>query len=545
MTDGLPPIDVWRWALAVLPIAVLVALVVKSRLPTSTNALITVAIAIVIGAAAFGAGPRVVGVGVAKGIWTGIWILYVIWPALLLYHLAARAGLSRMGGVFSSILPRRVENILIVAWIFPSFVQGVAGFGTPIAVAAPLLASMGVPAAMAVALPLIGYHWAVTFGSMGSSFYMGALTARLGGGEVEHYANDAAFFLGVNLIVSGVLVCLMFGGVRALRQGARMVVCVGALMAIAMFLAVQVEPAIGALAAGAAGFIGVGVLKLVTRREAVPVPVPEERALVTVGGADGGPITDDALEPVEPRRPFVVLLPYLYLLVMVLIVFVPAGSRAFAKGRFLIGPSFGETETTYGLVNRAVDHYTPIAAFGHPGSYILLASLLGFLTYRATRLWPRGELGDTVRAWLRQAWRSSLSVIALASVATVMVDTGMVRTIAVGAANVAGDGFPLVAPIIGLLGSFTTGSTTSSNALFSALQRDVAVLIGVRPSELLAAQTSGGNIGNSLAPVVILIGAAAVGHREKVSEIFRMVVPPAAALSGVLMALTMLLVALE
>lgn len=541
MTDGLPPVDLWRWVLALLPIAVLVTLVVRSRLPTSTNALITVGVAVVVGATAFGAGAEVLGVGVAKGIWTGIWILYVIWPALLLYHLAARAGLSRMGDVFSSILPRRIENILIVAWIFPSFVQGVAGFGTPIAVAAPLLASMGVSPVLAVALPLIGYHWAVTFGSMGSSFYMGALTARLDGGEFDHYANDAAFLLGVNLVVSGLLVCLMFGGRQALREGARMVLVVGLLMAGAMYIAVQVEPAIGTLAAGACGFAGVGVLKLLGARSRRPAPT--ERVLVTAGS--GGPGPEEPPAPKESTRPFVVLLPYVYLLVMVLAVFVPAGSRAFAKGNLLLGPSFSSTETSYGLVNPAVDTYTPIALIGHPGSYILVASLLGFLTYRATRLWPAGELRGTIRAWLRQAGRSSLSVIALAAVATVMVDTGMVRTIAVGAADVAGSGFPLVAPVIGLLGSFTTGSTTSSNALFSALQRDVAVLIGVRPSELLAAQTSGGNIGNSLAPVVILIGAAAVGHRERVSEIFRTVVPPAAALTAVVMALTVLLVALD
>ncbi|PWG74231.1 lactate permease, partial [Enterococcus hirae] len=85
-------------------------------------------------------------------------ILYVIWPALLLYHVAARAGLDRMGSVFANVLPREVENVLLVAWVFPSFIQGVAGFGTPIAVAAPLLLAMGLRPVLAVALPLVGYH---------------------------------------------------------------------------------------------------------------------------------------------------------------------------------------------------------------------------------------------------------------------------------------------------------------------------------------------------------------------------------------------------
>ena len=122
------------------------------------------------------------GVGLGKGAWVGLWILYVIWPALLMHHFASNVGMTALGRVLSTVLPRRSENVLLLAWILPSFIQGVSGFGTPIAVAAPLLFALGVGAARSVALPLIGYHWAVGFGSMGSSFYMGALTAHLGRG---------------------------------------------------------------------------------------------------------------------------------------------------------------------------------------------------------------------------------------------------------------------------------------------------------------------------------------------------------------------------
>ena len=565
MSDGLPPLSVWRWALAVAPIVVLVVLVLRGRSKTSVNALMTTALAVVIGLIAFGASPSVVAVGLGKGVWTGVWILYVIWSALLLYHLAARVGLTRMGAVFSSVLPREVENVLIVAWIFPSFVQGVAGFGTPIAVAAPLLVSMGVSKVRAVSLPLIGYHWSVTFGSMGSSFYMGALTAQLTGSDFDHYANDAALMLGVNLIVAGMLVCLMFGGVRALRDGLRMVLVVGPMMAIALWAAVQIEPSIGSLSAGAAGFLGIALLRFSTGHRA---PLSGAAVLASVGAPAGGatsaggtliPAADETdstrreghddgpSSPGDgpPRRPALVLLPYVFLLVMVLGVFVPGGSRSYVKSHFRLGPSFPSTHTHYGLINESVDHYTPIALLGHPGTYIVLASVLGLLTYWVAGMWPRGELRPTLRDWFAQSRKASLSVIALASLATVMVDTGMVRVIAVGAADVAGKGFPLVAPLIGMVGSFTTGSTTSSNALFSALQRDVALLIGARPSELLGAQTAGGNIGNSLAPVVILIGASAVGAVDRVSEIFRRVLLPAAVLASVIMTITMVLVLVE
>jgi lactate permease len=558
---GLPPVTLWRWLLAVLPVIVLAGLVLWGRFRTSTNALITVAAAVVVGAVAFGAGPAVLGVGLGKGVWTGVWILYVVWTALLLYQLARRAGLPELGGAFSSILRRPVENVLVVAWVFPAFVQGVAGFGTPIAVSAPLLAAMGYGPVQAVAFPLIGYHWSVTFGSMGSSFYMAAFTAGLSNGELHHYAVAAALLLGANAIVSGALVCLMHGGLASLRQGARMVAVVGPMMAAAMLLSVQVEPSIGGLAAGAAGFLGVGLLRALTGRGNATAPAegPGEGSAGPAAAAPARPGGSRSTAPTAPaataataataegraqgRRAVVVLLPYVYLLVVVLAVLVPATSRAWVKAHLLIGPSFGPTRTGYGLTNPAAEHYTVIALLSHPGTYILLAALLGLATYRLAGLWPRGQLGETLRDWREQVWAASPPIVALAAVATVMVDSGMVRMIAVGAADAAGGAFPAISGLIGALGSFTTGSTTSSNALFSALQRDVALLIGVRPADLLAAQTSGGNIGNSLAPVVILIGLTAVGARDRVGEVLRSTLLPAAVLAMVVAGGTLLLVA--
>lgn len=551
--------DLWMWILAVLPIPLLVVLVLRRRWSTAAKSLGTAAVALVIGAVAFGAGPQVLAVGVGKGVWTGLWILYVIWPALLLYHVAARAGLNRMGSVFANVLPREIENVLLVAWVFPSFVQGVAGFGTPIAVAAPLLLAMGLSPVRAVALPLVGYHWSVTFGSMGSSFYMGALTAGLSAGEQGMYARDAALILGVNMLVAGVLVCLLHGGLHSLRRGARMVVVTGGAMLLALTFAVRVEPAVGSLAAGAAGLASVVLLRRMAARAVVATedsPAPA-RAAVTAGvggpelptmagGAGARTGTDLATATVPPpRRPGVVLLPYAYLLLLVLAVFLPSASRSFVKQHLLVGPSFPATETALGITNEAVTAYTPIALLGHPGTYILLSAILGYVTYRRTRTWPDGQLGQTLRDWAGQARRSSLSVLALAVLATVMVDTGMVRTIAEGAADVTGALFPAVSPVIGAIGSFTTGSTTTSNALFSALQRDVAHLIAVEPAHLLAAQTSGGNIGNSLAPVVMLIGVTAVGAEEQMDDVFRTVLRPAIVLMVVAIALTFMIIGLR
>jgi lactate permease len=142
----------------------------------------------------------------------------VVWPALLLYRLAERAGMERIGQVLRTLLPARTDRLLALAWVVPSLIQGVAGFGTPIAVVTPLLVSLGYPMRRALLFSLVGYHWSVTFGSMGSSFYMASLTAGLTGADQELFALRAAILLGVNCLAAGALVLLLDGGrTRAAR----------------------------------------------------------------------------------------------------------------------------------------------------------------------------------------------------------------------------------------------------------------------------------------------------------------------------------------
>jgi lactate permease len=96
-----------------------------------------------------------------------------------------------------------------------------------------------------------------------------------------------------------------------------------------------------------------------------------------------------------------------------------------------------------------------------------------------------------------------------------MVDSGMTFMLAQGMVDVAGPVFPLLSPFIGVLGSFMTGSNTNSNILFSALQRDSAVLLGLPPAVLLAAQTTGGALGSMVAPAKIIVGCSTVGLSGK------------------------------
>ena len=506
--------------LALAPLVVLGALVARG-LPTVRVALVAVAVAAVVAVTAFGAGPAVMGVATAKGVWSGLWILYVTWPATLLYRVAAAAGLDRVGPQLSALVPGETDRVLLLAWVLPSFVQGVAGFGTPIAVAAPLLLAVGVSPVRAVVLPLIGYQWSVTFGSMGSSFWMAALTGGLDGEGTAALAARASAYLAVDAVLAGTAVAWLHRGWAGLRESWTLLAGAGVAMGVVLQVAVRVEPSVGSLSAGAAGLAAVALHRRLSRdrRPAhVGVVGPPEPAISGAG-----------------RDLLVLLTPYLVLLGTVIAVLVPPTSRAWARTVLSLGPALPATTTAQGVTNGAVASHNPIALLAHPGSYMLLAAAVGVVVFRRTGRIGAGELPGLLRAWVRQAWRASPSILLLTTLAAVMVDAGMVRAIAEGVASTMGVVFPAVAPLLGALGSFATGSTTTSNALFGALQADIAGLLDLPAHLLLAAQTVGGNIGNAVAPVVVLVGVTAIGRSGLEPAVSRDVARPV----GVLLALAM------
>ena len=546
--DPLASVPLVTWLLAISPVAILLILVLWGRFSSIVNAGITVAYSAIVASVVFGAGGLTIAVGLGKGAWVGLWILYVIWPALLMHHFATRVGMASLGRALSTVLPRRTENILLLAWVLPSFIQGVSGFGTPIVVAAPLLVALGVGKARSVALPLIGYHWAVGFGSMGSSFYMGALTSHLDASGTATFARAASVELGLNCILAGILVALMYNGWSGLREAWRMIAVAGPVMAVVQALVVRVEPGIGALCAGAAGIAVVLVVRRLPHSSRPDVlahideVMPETEQTLGLQTEDESAGSAATTDRAAARAAAV---PYGLLAIIALAIFLPPPVRSWAKGHLLIGPSFPSTHSALGTLNPAVHGYNPIALFGHPGTFLLLACAASVVVWRVAGVWQRGSWSPIWRGAVRQAWKASPSVVLLAAVAGVLVDSGMIRTVARGAAAATGHVYPAIAPLVGALGSFITGSTTSSNALFSALQHDVALLIGAPPADLLAGQLAGGNIGNSLAPVVILLGLSAVGAVRSVGDVLRMTLLPAAVLLASAVLTTLTLVALH
>lgn len=506
--------DVPWWALvaAVLPVAVLAVLVLRAR-PLVRSAWVAAGTTAVLAATVFDLELPAVAVGTVRGVWTGAWILAIVLPALLLFEVLERSGaLGHLAEAGRAIAPTPGRQRLLLGWVLPSFLQGAAGFGTPIAMTAPMLVKLGMAPMAALSTALIGYQWSVTFGSMGSSYFMASATARLSEPAAASFALRAGIILGVSAVLSGLIVVLRRG---ADRKGARrdvpVTLLVGLVMAVTLVGVVLAQPALGSTAAGLAGLL---VAWLV---------LPHQQR----------PRGRDVLLPA---------LPYVVLTGLVTVAFGVPAVRDVLDQVPAAAPVLGGSEAAFGHTNPEAALSPAFRPLLHPWIYLLLATGVAVVAFRRQGWWPAGSTRAAVRAWAARSTGVASSIIALTVLAALMTEAGMVAAIAGALAAGLGILFVVVSPLLGTFGTVLTGSTTASNALFSALQANVAGELGIAQEALLAGQTAGGNIGNALSPVNVAVGAAAVGVAGREGEVIRRNLPAAGLLLLVVILAVLLMV---
>ena len=178
-------------------------------------------------------------------------------------------------------------------------------------------------------------------------------------------------------------------------------------------------------------------------------------------------------------------------------------------GRVVIRVEFPELSTARGWVTSAETGRT-INIFGHAGALLIYVALITYVLFHWQGYYTAGTMHRIARTVVQKAARSSLGIAAMVGMAVTMEHAGMTHLLADGVARIAGPAFPLVAPFIGALGAFMTGSNTNSNVVFGGMQQHTATLVGVSPLIILAAQTAGGAVGSMFAPAKIIVGCSTV-----------------------------------
>src|SRR5512136_1798479 len=166
-----PPLNLGTWLLAFSPIAVVLVLMLGFRWGGNRAGPVGWVVAMVVAWLFFGAGLEVLFYSQMRGLLLTLYVRYIIWMALVLYRVVDEAGaIHVIGRGITRLTSEPTMQVLLLAWAFSAFLQGVAGFGVPIAVVAPLLIGLGFAPVVAVAAVAIGHSWSVTFGSVAASF---------------------------------------------------------------------------------------------------------------------------------------------------------------------------------------------------------------------------------------------------------------------------------------------------------------------------------------------------------------------------------------
>lgn len=467
-------------ALAAAPIAVLLLLMIGLRWTAASAGAASALAAALIAVTAFefsstSTAGALVGAAV-EALFSGMMILWIIFAALVIYEYQNRSGaFATLQYWLQGFGAHRGVAVLLVAWFFALFLEGAAGFGTPVALAAPLLVGMGVPPVRALTAVLIGHAVGVSFGALGTPI----LPLVLGTG-----LQPSPLSFGI-AAVHGVLGWVL--AVIVLRQAHPQGAIRTSLLAAGCFLvpffliawAVGPElPTLGGAIVGMAAFLAVARL---------------------TGGGEW---------PAPPSAMIAAAAPYLAVIALVLATKLAGPIRTALSAvvwSWELPGGFGGT-------------ITPLV---HPGT-LLLAGLV------AAAVLQGGLRGHVLPALAGAAERLPKVAVALFSVlllSRILVHAGMTDVLAQYAAAFLGEGWPFASPGLGALGSFITGSATASNILFSSLQQEAAIRSSTDPLLAGIGQGVGAAIGNMIAPHNIVAGAATVGLVGAEAAVLRRTLP--------------------
>ena len=547
------PVNATYVALALVPLALLLFTLVVLRWRAHEAASVGMFSAAAVALTAYGTPVEALSVASAKGVWDAVFVLYVILPALVFYHVIERAdGFEALRARITAFTDNELFLVLAFGWVFVSFMQSISGFGTPIVVVAPLLLALGVKPVYSVAIPLIGHAWANTFGTLGVAWL--ALVQVTEMQSVAVTALALAVLLWIPNLIAGFSIAWIYGRTDAVRYAAPMILVVSLIHGGGQLAAVTViPPEFANFFAATVGLLALGPLAMWDRYASATDAIGERLVMSedpspaaaegdgTGAVADGGVATPaDAAEPDDDLMglplaalPFAVLAAIAFVTAVV----TPLGE---ALGSLQVGLSFPEVSTALGVVTEATAPYSPFSPLSHPGTFLLVSALAAFVAYRRGGYYEGAaaraeeDRSGFTRAVLATAIPASIAVISFLVMAKLMDHSGQVLVLAEGTASVATPNtYGFLSPLIGSLGAFMTSSNTASNILFGGLQQQTAAQLGgISEALVLGGQSAGGAIGNAISPGNVILGTTAAGIVGREGDVLRVTIPWVAAVAA-------------
>lgn len=523
--------------LSILPILVVAIFLVGMRWPASKVMPFSYAVCVILALFVWKVPSAQVGAATVHGIVTAITLLYIIFGAILLLNtLQESGGLQTIRRGFTGITEDRRIQVIIIAWLFGSFIEGAAGFGTPAAVAVPLLVGLGFPAMAAVVAGMVIQSVPVSFGAVGTPMLVGVVSGLSADPTISDDLPGLAALIGAHVAflhtVTGIVIPLFvvslmtrfFGENKSFSEGLKVwkfAVFAALAMTIPYIIVANVlGPEFPSMLGGLIGLaIVIPAAKkgfLIPKDEVWDFPDKSKWDLEWIGKIE---IKDVSAQKgnISMARAWAP-----YILVGLFLVLTRLETLPFKS--LLQSVKLGMNNIFGSGIS------TTFEIFYSPGTIFIIVTVITFFLH-----------GMTIEAY-KKAWANSFKTAIAASTALiftvpmvqVFLNSGggaagyaqMPIELANGVAALVGGFWPIFAPLIGGLGAFIAGSNTVSNMMFSLFQYDVGTQIGVNPNWIVALQAVGGAAGNMICVHNVVAASAVVGLRGKEGPIIRKTLIP-------------------
>ena len=503
--------DIMSIALSVFPILLLIVLMIGFKMRGDRSAILAALSAVLIAIFAVpnvsgftppaGYGAGYVGWAFAEGVLKAIFpILIVILMALFSYNVLLESKqIEVIKQQFTNISSDKRIQVLLIVWGFGGLLEGMAGFGTAVAIPAAILIGLGFSPRFSALVSLIGNSVATGFGAVGipvitlaKEVFSSAVTSE----QTHAIAGDVVIQLGfLMFLVPFVILMLTDTSKKYLVPNIILSAVVGGLSLGVQFVAAYF---IGAETPAILGSIACIVFIVLYAKMTEKKDTPADK-VISMG---------------QMAKAWAVYGFILFFIIM---------------ASPLSGPISGFLKST--LVSKI---HLPIYkdgiyfSFGwlsNAGLMLFLGAFIGGLVQGVSA----GKLFQILGQTLVKMKASGITVICLVAMSAIMSHSSMIAVIAKGLVDATGTFYPLVAPLVGAIGTFATGSDTSSNILFGKLQASVADQLGTNKSWLAAANTAGATGGKIISPQSIAIATAACEQQGQEGAFLRSAMPYAIA----------------
>lgn len=527
--------------LASLPIALTVIMMTVFNWPAKKVMPLAWSVAVILAAFVWGMPFQWLAGATLFGGLSAFNILIIVFGAILLMNTLKNSGaIKAINKTFHGISPDRRVQAIIIAFLFGAFIEGAAGFGTPAALAGPLLVGLGFPPLAAAMLALVGNSTPVSFGAVGTPV-LGGVSSMLGTPEIMTQIEGAGFTSATFLQQVGVwsalphavmgvfmpLIIIMmmtklFGEKRSFKdafEAAPFAIFAGLAFTIPyVLIAVFIGPELPSLAGG---LIAIAIVVTAAKKGFLQPKTTWDFANKTkwdsswTGTEEVAAVSEVNVKEISA---FSAWLPYILVSIILVVTRVPA----FGLKAILTSPEL--TLAWKGVLGTKLNYSLQYLYLPGTVPFIIVAILTAFMHGMSSasikETWTK-SIKQVIPAAIALGFAIAMVQVMLNSGTNSTGQAGMMVALSREAGNLFDGVWPMFAPFIGILGAFMSGSNTTSNILFSGFQYGVADQIGMSRLIIVGLQVVGGAAGNMICVHNVVAACTTVGVLGKEGRVIR------------------------